>query len=250
VTRWLPRFGPPPDVSLDGHRADGLIAVLAALSGACLLLVTAALCVLLVRYRARPGRRARYAHGRERGPTLLVLALAGFVLVGIDAQVVRASRADLREHLGAFPHGADVVRVEVLAQQFAWSFRYAGADGRFGTEDDVVSLDELRVPVGAPVVLAMAARDVVHSFFVPALRAKQDVIPGRLTRTWFQVTRAGRYDVVCAQLCGFGHGQMRAALVAQDRAGFARWLADAGADARRAYAPADADAHWAWEWRE
>src|SRR6185436_17443856 len=97
---------------------------------------------------------------------------------------------------------------EVRAAQFEWRFAYPGADGVLGTIDDVETPFELVVPVDADVVLRLVSRDVIHSFFVPQFRLKQDVVPGRAILIWFHATRTGTYDLVCAELCGWGHYKM------------------------------------------
>jgi len=89
----------------------------------------------------------------------------------------------------------------------------------------------LHVPVGKPVRLTMVSQDVIHSFFVPAFRVKQDVLPGRYTNVWFQATKPGSYRLYCAEYCGTNHSRMVGMIVAQTPADFAAWLAgDSSAD--------------------
>src|SRR5581483_7940233 len=101
------------------------------------------------------------------------------------------------------------VRIEVNAHQWAWDVRYTGPDGKFNTADDVTSLNEITVPVDAPVILELASTDVVHSLYIPNLRIKQDVVPGTLTKAWFQATETGQFEIGCAQHCGTHHYKMR-----------------------------------------
>ena len=79
----------------------------------------------------------------------------------------------------------------------------------FAYPDGTTSEDELRVPVGQPIELVMTSRDVIHSFFVPAFRLKQDVVPGRMTTLWFRSDHVGEYDLLCAEFCGAGHSRRR-----------------------------------------
>src|SRR5262249_32620000 len=157
--------------------------------------VCAALGYFVVRYRARAGRRAAHDHGDGRGSLGVTLALAATVFLSVDLNLVRRAHADLSDAFWAFPAGADAVRVDVLAQQWAWHVRYPGPDGRFGTDDDVTTLNDLRLPVDTPIVVQLKAKDVIHSFYLPNLRVKQDAIPGEVTRTWFQSRKTGRYEI-------------------------------------------------------
>jgi cytochrome c oxidase subunit 2 len=135
-----------------------------------------------------------------------------------------------------------------MPAQFSWNVRYAGPDGRFATPDDAVLLDEMHVPVNVPVVVQLAPRDVIHSFFVPAFRVKQDAIPGRVTHAFFEANRLGTFEIACAQLCGFGHYQMRAVLRVVPRDDFDAWLARVSADSMRRHVEHDTESHWGWTW--
>ncbi len=138
------------------------------------------------------------------------------------------------------------VTVEVTGVQFRWYFRQPGPDGRFGqtkpklvdasegnplgidrsdpaSADDVVSA-ELVVPAGKPIEVRLHAQDVVHSFFVPALRIKQDAVPGQDTLVHLPSAEPGTYDIACAQLCGMGHYQMNAKLKVVPEAEYRAWL--------------------------
>jgi cytochrome c oxidase subunit 2 len=160
---------------------------------------------------------------------------------------VSAAQKDLAEVYGRIPGGPDVVRVEVLAQQWAWNFRLAGNDRAFGTPDDVVSLNVLRVPEGRPVVLNLRSKDVLHAFFVPALRLKHDAHPAGTTRTWFAVREPGTYEIACSQFCGFAHYRMRGTLEVLPPQAYARWLAEASSESAFRFDPANREAAWGWE---
>jgi cytochrome c oxidase subunit 2 len=107
--------------------------------------------------------------------------------------------------------------IYVQAKQWMWQFAYPGGPN---------SNDVLRVPVGRPVRLLLTSRDVIHAFWVPAFRLKQDVLPGRYTQTWFQAERPGEYDIFCAQYCGTNHSAMLGKIVAMPPDEFDAWLAD------------------------
>ena len=104
----------------------------------------------------------------------------------------------------------DVVRVQVLGQQWAWNFRLAGADGVFNTEDDIVTLNDLRVPINKKVVFQILSKDVIHSLYFPNARRKVDAIPGRITRMWIEFNWELRH--VLAEMCGTYHYRMAAKL--------------------------------------
>ncbi len=112
------------------------------------------------------------------------------------------------------PQGA--MDIYVQAKKWMWKFAYPGGPS---------AIDTLRVPAGRPVRLLLTSRDVIHSFYVPALRVKQDALPGRYTQTWFTAERPGRYDVFCAEYCGVGHSTMLGEVVVMPAAEFDDWMA-------------------------
>jgi cytochrome c oxidase subunit 2 len=101
------------------------------------------------------------------------------------------------------------VEVRLIAKQFAWEFHYPGPDGKFDSDDDVSIDGDLHVPVNKRVTVRLQGTDVIHSFFVPVLRLKQDVVPGREIVAWFEATKTGRFEIPCAELCGPGHSGMK-----------------------------------------
>jgi cytochrome c oxidase subunit 2 len=143
------------------------------------------------------------------------------------------------------PPGA--LTIEVTAQQFAWNFRYPGPDGKFGRtdpkliddslgnyigldpkdpagQDDVTTQNIMAVPLNRPVRVMLRSKDVTHSFFVPQLRVKQDAVPGMAIRIHFTATKAGEYEIACAELCGMQHYKMRGRLLVMEEAEFQKWL--------------------------
>ncbi len=111
--------------------------------------------------------------------------------------------------------------VTVVAKQWMWKFQHA--DGRR-------EIDVLHVPVGQPVRLTMISQDVIHSFYVPAFRIKQDVLPGRYTSAWFHATEPGRYRIYCAEYCGTNHSRMIGYVEALTPADYVAWLSGASAE--------------------
>jgi cytochrome c oxidase subunit 2 len=132
---------------------------------------------------------------------------------------------------------------EITGRQFEWRIRYAGQDGKVGTEDDVELVNDLHLPVNEEIVLSIKSMDVLHSFFLPNLRVKQDVVPGMKQFVWFRATRTGVYDIVCAELCGWGHYKMRGRVTFESREQFDRWLARAAEAQNQAeFTPTTGDA--------
>jgi cytochrome c oxidase subunit 2 len=123
---------------------------------------------------------------------------------------------------------------EVMGRQFEWRIRYAGEDGVVGTPDDIQLVNDLHLPLNEEIVLSIKSQDVLHSFFLPNMRVKQDLVPGMKQFVWFQPTRAGVYDIVCAELCGWGHYKMRGRLTIEPREKFDAWLAQRYAEQNQA----------------
>jgi len=103
---------------------------------------------------------------------------------------------------------------------------YPGADGQLGTGDDFTVRNQLHVPVDTPVVVHLSSEDVIHSFFIPAFRVKQDAVPGMHIRVWFKAMETGEYELACAELCGLGHYRMRAAVTVHTADDYQRWLSE------------------------
>lgn len=238
----------PTDLSLEGHRIDDAFNYTCTLITVYFALVVGVMAYCLYAFRERPGHRAHYTHGNEPRHLVLTFLLAASVFVFIDTKLVHKALEDVTEVFWAFPSGKDVVRIEIRAQQFEWHARYPGPDGAFNTADDVERINELHLPVGRPVVFQLRSKDVVHSFFLPSFRLKQDVVPGRTTRMWVQARTAGACEIVCAQLCGLGHYRMRGQVTVEEGPAFDAWVARESKAAAEEYDPADTDANWGWDW--
>jgi cytochrome c oxidase subunit 2 len=245
------RLGIPRDVSLDGHLVDGVLGYLTLCTGIAFAILIVVLAVTLLFHRARGGRRqALHTHGDGLRARVLTFAVGLTLFVAIDVTLAVRASHHLRERFWNYPDAdPNALRVEVTARQWAWTFRTAGPDGRFGTPDDVVTLGELHVPVGRPVTLKLRSKDVVHSFYLPSFRTKIDAIPGSTTRLWFQAQEAGRTEIGCAQHCGVSHYKMRGWLYAAPEDEYRAWLTRAETDSRLRYDPADVVAQQeGWDW--
>jgi cytochrome c oxidase subunit II len=211
---WLPE-----NVSTYGQDIDRLFLVIYWITGVTFILVTVTLLAFLVIYRDRPGRRATYTHGSTPLEIAWTVVPALILVVLTFLSVPAWSRIKM-----TLPE-SDLL-IHVTGKQFNWEVTYPGPDGRFGTADDKTFLDELHVPINKVVRIQLRGRDVIHSFFVPQFRFKQDAVPGRDIMQWFEVTKAGKYEAPCAELCGFGHSGMRAWIYAHTPEDYAKWAAE------------------------
>ena len=225
---WLDLSWVMPDnvASTFGPTLDNLWLVILWITGIVFFITEITLVVFLVKYRNREGRKAEYSHGNNKAevvwtviPFVIVMALA-FYSKGIWDDI----RDPDRIPAGAYP-------IHVMGAQFEWSATYSGADGQFGTTDDFESLNVLHIPVDQPVVVQLEAEDVIHSFFIPEFRVKQDAVPGMSTPVWFEATATGEYTLACAELCGLGHYRMGGTVVVHSEADFQNWLAEQQAQA-------------------
>jgi cytochrome c oxidase subunit 2 len=185
--------------------------ILATASGATLVTLVGA--YLLIRYRRRlPDPESSNPDAAARPhPLIKVAALVVLVVLFVVWWVVGLGQY---MRLRVAPEGA--MTVYVTAKKWMW---------KFGYPEGARSIATLVVPVGRPVKVVLTSRDVIHSFFVPEFRVKQDALPGRYTTAWFEVRAPGTYPILCAQYCGTGHSTMRGEVVALPPADYARWLA-------------------------
>ncbi|MCA9398236.1 MAG: hypothetical protein KC618_00690 [Candidatus Omnitrophica bacterium] len=224
---------PPDDVSLDGYRIDHVIHYTDTVITIFFGIVVLALLYFIIRYRDRPNHKAVYDRGDKKKYIVITVILGFLVFLSIDAVIETMSFKDLKEAFWNFPKDEDVVRVEVMPQQYAWNIRYAGADGKFATDDDIVSpQNQMHIPVNTPVVVQMAPYDVIHSFYIPNFRIKQDATPGMITTFWFQAVKEGEYEIACAELCGNGHYRMRGILTVESKEKFQGWLNELALEAQ------------------
>ena len=211
---WLPE-----NVSTYGGTIDGLFYFIYYLTGATFFAVQITLLVFVFMYRERPGGRAAYTHGNT---TLeIVWTIVPAVLLAVLALLSRNTWAEIK-----WRQPPSDYTLRVTAKQFNWEITYAGLDGKFDTEDDVTMDNDFHVPVNRTVRVALRSKDVIHSFFVPYFRLKQDAVPGREIPVWFKATVADKYEVPCAELCGFGHSGMRGWVFVQPQAEYDAWATE------------------------
>jgi cytochrome c oxidase subunit 2 len=193
----------------------------------------------VIRFRHKEGARAAYQPENKKLEGWLI------ALTTIGIMVLLAPGLFVWARFVAVPEAA--MEVEVVGQQWGWSYRFPGEDGvlgasdaRFfsgdnpfgldpgdtaGSDDILVASHELHLPVGVPVKVAGRAKDVLHNFAVPQFRVKMDMVPGMVTHFWLTPSRTGEFDVLCMELCGIGHYVMRGRVVVVEEADFNQWLA-------------------------
>ena len=216
---WLPE-----NVSSYGRDIDWLFHLIYYITGITAILVFATMLVFLVMYRDRPGRKARYTHGNT------TLEIVWTVVPALILVILTLLSVPAWSKIKMTMPDTDFV-VQVTAKQLNWQVTYPGADGKFGTDDDKTLLDEMHVPVNKVVRVVLKSQDVIHSFFVPQFRIKQDAVPGHEIRAWFDASKPGKYEWPCAELCGFGHSGMRGWVYVHTAEEYQKWAAEnLGAD--------------------
>jgi cytochrome c oxidase subunit 2 len=205
---WFPAQG-----DTQAHKIDTLYDWLLVASVPMFVLVMSVAIYSVVRFRVRPGQEGLDGapiHGHTRLeivwvtiPFLIVTALAVYAAV-VLADIEKKKPNELQLH--------------VTAQQFTWHFEYPQPGGK------TVTSDVLYLPVNRPVHALINAKDVIHDFWVPEFRLKTDAVPGQTTHLRFTPNRLGTYQVVCAELCGWGHATMRVKAVVMSQQGFQAWL--------------------------
>lgn len=216
---WLP-------VAASTYAADidRIFYVILVITGIIFVGVEVTLVYFLIRYRGREGRKAEYIEGSTRAEIIWTVTPAVIIVgLAIASQSVWPRVKDPDR----FPVAA--LELKVQAQQFEWNVTYPGADGVLDTDDDFTVRNQLHVPVNQPVVVRLSSLDVIHSFFVPVFRIKQDAVPGmKGQRLWFEATRTGQYELACAELCGLGHYRMRARVFVHPEGEFESWMLERG----------------------
>ncbi|MGH9824792.1 MAG: cytochrome c oxidase subunit II [Blastocatellia bacterium] len=243
ATWWL-----PPVISAHGHGYDAEFNRTLIVVAVAFVLAQCGLGYMVFRFRAAKRASARYIQGSTR----LEAAWTLITLIAFGALAILGEQLWFRYNQNVPPSASgrvdavNAIDVEVTAKQFAWNFRYPGADGLFGRidpnqiddaggnpvgiddkdpagKDDIVTA-ALSLQVNRPVHLIFRSQDMIHSFFVPGLRFKQDLVPGMEINGYFTPTATGRYEIACAELCGLGHYKMKAYMDVLSEQDFSAWL--------------------------
>lgn len=205
--------GPFPQLATASDMAGEVDTLFFSMVGLSLLLLfTLYILITLFAFRYRAGNRHAKRQAEEENVVHVEILWTAVPAVAFLGLFVWSGNLYLRQQSGP----PDAMDVYVVASQWMWKFEHP--NGRR-------ELNELHVPVGTPVELTLTSQDVIHSFFVPAFRLKQDVLPGRYEKLWFEATETGRFPLLCAEYCGARHSRMRATIVVQEQERFAEWLA-------------------------
>jgi len=233
----------PVDISRHGPLIDEQMSETMVEAGICFLASQLVLGFFIWRYSNRPkAEKIKSFPGGARG-----LVAAAVIVVGLEVMALGAVGTRAWASIYFTPPAADAMQVQVQAGQFAFYFRYPGPDGKFGpihpeqiseatenffgldtthdadSKDDIVTA-EMAVPINREIQLLMHSKDVGHSFFVRELRIQQDFVPGLDLSVHFTPTKIGRYEILCTQLCGLGHYNMKAYLDVLSQEDFDKWL--------------------------
>jgi cytochrome c oxidase subunit 2 len=234
---------PPADISTHGHMIDDQMWETMIEAGVSFLAAQIILALFIWKFgNTKPDAKIKTFPGGAKG-----LVLAALILVGAEVLALGAFGTKAWATVYFTPPAADAMPIQVQAGQFAFYFRYPGPDGKFGPihpeminegnqnvfgldlEHDVESRDDvvtagMAIPVNKEIHLLMHAKDVSHSFYVPALRIHQDFVPGLDLSLHFTAAKVGKYEIVCSQLCGLGHYNMRAYLDVMSQQDFDEWM--------------------------
>ena len=220
------------------RQMDDTLTITLIITGIFFVVINLFIVYILLRFRHREGRQAAYKPENHKLERWLVIATS-VAIMGLLAP-------------GLFVYAAYVTvpanarDVEVIGQQWQWRFRYPGPSGKLGRssvalispanpfgldptdpagQDNIlINNNELHLQVDQPVRMLLRSLDVLHDFYAPPFRARMNMVPGMITSFWFTPNKIGRYEVLCAQLCGVGHAGMRGYVVVEDAASYQKWL--------------------------
>ena len=217
---------------------DATLNITFLITGAVFVAVVGFMAYCVWRFRHKAGQTALYEPENKKLEWWLTVATA----VGVAAML--APGLYVWHQFVTVPKEA--TEVEVVGRQWSWSYRLPGKDGKLGTSDTrnvsaenplglnqndpngkddiIIESGDLHLQIGKPIKVLLRAIDVLHDFYVPEFRGKMDMIPGSVTYFWMTPTRTGTFDILCAELCGVGHSQMRGSVVVAEEAAYQEWL--------------------------
>jgi len=257
MQKILEFFGLIPDYSAYGYEVDQVNNLVHWLMLVLFVGWTIFFFWVLFRYRKGKNPSADY-HGLQKNystPVEIIVAVVEVVLLLGFSIPIWAKRTQ------QFPPENESVVVRVVAQQFAWNIHYPGPDGVFGrtdiklvneqtnplgldlkdpkAKDDVITLNQLHLPVDKNIIIKLRSKDVIHCFSLPVMRVKHDVNPGMEIPVWFKAKKTGKTHIACAQLCGLGHFRMKGYLTIHEQADFDKWMAAKVKESLETEAPDD-----------
>lgn len=227
---WLPN--PASDyrhcVSTFGREIDSLYLIILGITG--IVFIGTQVLLVWVSFRfvdqkdeaGKPVRPAQYFHGSQRLEVIWTIIPAAILVFIALYQMGTWASIKFRSSAPKVPPVA-----EITGRQFQWVMRYPGPDGKLNTRDDLFTVNDLHFVKNRTALIYLKSSDVIHSFFLPQMRIKQDAVPGLTIPVWFDADTAGKYDLACAELCGWGHYKMRANVTVHETdEEFQKWLND------------------------
>ncbi|MGC8640363.1 MAG: cytochrome c oxidase subunit II [Isosphaeraceae bacterium] len=227
---WLPN--PVSDfhhvVSTFGKEIDSLFVIILVITG--IVFIGTQVVLVWVSYRfadqrdeqGRPIRQAQYFHGSQRLEVIWTIIPAAILVFIALYQMDTWASIKFRSAAPKVPPLA-----EITARQFQWVIRYPGPDAKLHTQDDLFTVNDLHFVKKQTALIYLRSTDVIHSFFLPQMRIKQDAVPGMTIPVWFDSDRAGKFELACAELCGWGHYKMRGNVTVHDtEEEFQKWQSE------------------------
>lgn len=223
----------PEDISKHGWVIDSLFNSIMYLTGIIFVATSLALFWFMWKYDGtRNTEPVKFSHGSHTLeiiwsilPAVTLVFIAVFQMdAWARAKMIRPSLPGPDGQVGTADDIPKPPIAEVTGRQFEWRIRYAGQDGIIGTADDLFTVNDLTLPMGEESVITIKSQDVLHNFFLPHVRVKNDVVPGMKQHVWFTPLKTGKYDIVCAELCGWGHYKMKGRLTVVSPNQFQQWL--------------------------
>lgn len=214
----------PENISTYGNEIDELFWLILILSGIALVISLFILFFPLIKYNCKKTLSAKHIAGTG-WKQLKWIAIPVILLAFSDFAILTKEHGTWVKIMKT-PEQHDF-HIAAIGKQWNWIFQYPGPDGKLYTGDDIFideQNSELHVPVNKTVMVDIKARDVLHSFFLPNLRFKYDAIPGRTVVRWFNATKTGKYEIICAEICGVLHSKMRNFLVVDSQADFEKYM--------------------------
>ncbi|MES2104504.1 MAG: cytochrome c oxidase subunit II [Pseudomonadota bacterium] len=230
------------------NRMDDTLTITLVITGVFFVVINFFLAYVLVKFRHRAGNTAPM--DRESGHRAAYQPenrkLERWLIIATSIGIVGLLAPGLWVYADYVRPPQDAMVVEVLGQQWQWRFRFPSEGGQLGrtsvdlitpanpfgidpkdaagSSNIVINNNEVHLPLGKPIKMLLRSNDVLHDFFVPPFRSRMNIVPGMVSSFWFTPTKAGRYEAMCAQLCGVGHANMRGYVVVEDEASFKAWL--------------------------
>jgi cytochrome c oxidase subunit II len=234
---WLPNT--PGDfrrvVSTFGQEIDSLFLIILVITGVVFIGTQVVLVYSAYKFvdekdaQGRPVRKADYFHGSQRLEVIWTIIPAAILVFIALYQMGTWAEIKFRSMAPKVPPLA-----EVTARQFQWVMRYPGPDGKLNSRDDLIVVNDLHFVKKKQALIYLKSSDVLHSFYLPQLRMKQDAVPGLTIPVWFDADTSGEYELACAELCGWGHYKMRGRVtVHETESDFQQWIDDKLAEQNR-----------------